>query len=147
MNPQETNEWLSEHWPNARVVDKNWTMERYDYPQEVRDWIKTNWIKINDNNGGTWSEPEYYHMKQEEQKKRKEQERKHHAVENPEEDNGQSFAQNYEKSGLSKGMDELNKKALDVMATGGMDAAVKHMFTDQETGRQLSYGEMRMRYG
>ena len=44
-------------------------------------------------------------------------------------------------------MDELNKKALDVMATGGMDAAVKHMFTDQETGRQLSYGEMRMRYG
>ena len=44
-------------------------------------------------------------------------------------------------------MDDLNKKAMDVMATQGMDAAVKHMFTDQDTGRQLSYGEMRMRYG
>jgi hypothetical protein len=44
-------------------------------------------------------------------------------------------------------MDELNKKAMDVMTTQGMDAVVKHMFTDQDTGRQLSYGEMRMRYG
>ena len=44
-------------------------------------------------------------------------------------------------------MDDVNKKGLDVMATEGMEAAVKHMFTDQETGRTLSYGEMRMRYG
>jgi hypothetical protein len=44
-------------------------------------------------------------------------------------------------------MDELNKKAMDVMTTQGMDAVVKHMFTDQDTGRQLSYGEMRMSYG
>ena len=67
MNPKETNEWLSEHWPNARVVDKNWTMERYDYPQEVRDWIETNWIKINNNNGGTWSEPNYHTKRQQQQ--------------------------------------------------------------------------------
>ena len=44
-------------------------------------------------------------------------------------------------------MDELNKKAMDVMTIQGMDAAVKHMFTDQESGRQLSYAEMRSRYG
>ena len=44
-------------------------------------------------------------------------------------------------------MDEPNKKALDVMANEGTDAAVKHMFTDQESGRQLSYAEMRSRYG
>ena len=44
-------------------------------------------------------------------------------------------------------MDENNKQALDVMKNKGMNAAVKHMFTEQKTGRQLSYGEMRMLYG
>ena len=44
-------------------------------------------------------------------------------------------------------MDDHNKKAADVMKTQGMDAAIQHMFTDQETGRQLTYGEMRARYG
>ena len=44
-------------------------------------------------------------------------------------------------------MDDHNKKAVDVMRTQGMNAAIQHMFTDQETGRQLSYGEMRARYG
>ena len=62
-------------------------------------------------------------------------------------DNGKSFAIKYKDLDLDKGMDDANKKALDVMATKGIDEAVKHMFTDQKTGRQLSYGEMRMRYG
>ena len=44
-------------------------------------------------------------------------------------------------------MDEPNKKAIDVMATEGMEAAVKHMFTDEQSGRQLSYSEMRSRFG
>ena len=44
-------------------------------------------------------------------------------------------------------MDDHNKKAADVMKTQGLDAAIQHMFTDQETGRQLTYGEMRARYG
>jgi hypothetical protein len=44
-------------------------------------------------------------------------------------------------------MDDVNKKAMDVFASQGMDAAIKHMFTDQETGRTLTYGEMRARYG
>ena len=44
-------------------------------------------------------------------------------------------------------MDSNNKQALNVWAEQGEKAAVAHMFTDQETGRQLSYGEMRMRYG
>ena len=55
------------------------------------------------------------------------------------------FVKSY--NGLSAGMDETNKKALDVMKNKGMDEAIKHMFTDQVSGRQLSYGEMRMRYG
>jgi hypothetical protein len=48
---------------------------------------------------------------------------------------------------FANAMDEPNKKALGVMVNEGMDAAVKHMFTDQESGRQLSYAEMRSRYG
>tara|TARA_A100001388_G_scaffold209382_1_gene159862 strand:+ start:57 stop:296 length:240 start_codon:yes stop_codon:yes gene_type:complete len=44
-------------------------------------------------------------------------------------------------------MDDHNKKAVDVMKTKGMSAAIEHMFTDQDTGRQLTYGEMRARYG
>ena len=44
-------------------------------------------------------------------------------------------------------MDDANKKAMDVMQKDGPEAAIKHMFTNQETGRQLSYAEMRSRYG
>ena len=60
---------------------------------------------------------------------------------------GQTFAKKYKKTEFAAMMDDPNKKALDVMANEGMDAAVKHMFTDQESGRQLSYAEMRSRYG
>lgn len=48
---------------------------------------------------------------------------------------------------IYESMDTKNKKALEVMATQGADAAVKHMFTDQDSGCQLSYADMRMRYG
>lgn len=44
-------------------------------------------------------------------------------------------------------MDSNNKKAVDVWEKEGQSAAIKHMFTDQETGRTLSYSEMRSRYG
>jgi len=44
-------------------------------------------------------------------------------------------------------MDDHNKKAMDVLTTKGMNAAIQHMFTDQETGLPLTYGEMRARYG
>ena len=44
-------------------------------------------------------------------------------------------------------MDDHNKKAADVMKAKGMSAAIEHMFTDQDTGRPLTYGEMRARYG
>ena len=44
-------------------------------------------------------------------------------------------------------MDSNNKKAADVLASKGSSEAIKFMFTDQDTGRQLSYAEMRYRYG
>ena len=45
------------------------------------------------------------------------------------------------------GMDEANKTALNVMNEQGPTAFVSHVFKDQDTGRQLSYSEMRSRYG
>ena len=124
--------WLENNWPNVKALDHDWTMERYDYPQYVRNGIAENWIKVNDVNGGTWHEPEYHRLKCAEK----------------------SFAKSYEDSGLSDEdsglsdeMDEINKNALKIMQNEGMEAAVNYMFTDQESGRQLSYGEMRMRYG
>lgn len=45
-------------------------------------------------------------------------------------------------------MDENNKKGMDVLATtNDWDKTAKYMMTDQKTGRQLSYSEMRSRYG
>ena len=63
------------------------------------------------------------------------------------EDDGKAFARSYKQSPLYDQMTDLNKKGLDEMAAEGIDAAVKHMFTDQDTGRKLSYSEMRSRYG
>lgn len=44
-------------------------------------------------------------------------------------------------------MDNHNKKAADIMATGNFKKAVEHMFMDEETGKSLTYAEMRSRYG
>ena len=48
---------------------------------------------------------------------------------------------------ISKNMDSYNKAAFTCLQTKGIDCAVKHMFTDQDTGKTLSYSEMRERYG
>jgi len=45
------------------------------------------------------------------------------------------------------GMDETNKKAAEVLQNQGTKAFIEHVFTDQDTGRKLSYADMRMRYG
>ena len=48
---------------------------------------------------------------------------------------------------VNSGMDEANKTAADVFNTQGKDAFFKHIFTDQDTGRTMSYSEMRSMYG
>lgn len=48
---------------------------------------------------------------------------------------------------INPNMDEANKTAANVFNTQGEKAFLKHIFTDQETGRQISYAEMRYRYG
>ena len=44
-------------------------------------------------------------------------------------------------------MDDTNKKAAQVLQNQGTKAFIEHVFTDQDTGRKLSYAEMRMMYG
>ena len=44
-------------------------------------------------------------------------------------------------------MDPLNQQALTILLSQGTTAAVKHMFTHETDGRQLTYSEMRERYG
>ena len=154
--------WLQENWPNVRALDHDWTMERYDYPQYVRDGIMENWTKVNDNNGGNWYEPVYLETKYgtveaarkaissiDTTKTVDTVDKFQEFVNNVEnkDDDGKSFATAYKDAGLSEGMDDANKKGIDIMEKDGMEAAVKYMFTDQDSGRQLSYGEMRMRYG
>lgn len=62
-------------------------------------------------------------------------------------ESSKKFAKSLQGTGIEKGMDEANRTALQVMANEGSAAAIKHMFTDQNTGRTLSYAEMRMLYG
>jgi hypothetical protein len=54
MDPQL---WLATNFENLETLDRNWTMERYDFPQNVRSWIEENWIKVSDVCGGTYTKP------------------------------------------------------------------------------------------
>jgi hypothetical protein len=44
-------------------------------------------------------------------------------------------------------MDEANKNAIKVAESQGMESFIAHMFTEKDTGRKLSYSEMRYLYG
>lgn len=48
-------------------------------------------------------------------------------------------------------MDKPNREGYDVLISGiekgDTSEFVKHVFTDQDTGKNVSYGEMRARYG
>ena len=48
---------------------------------------------------------------------------------------------------LINNMDVNNKTAANIMNTKGMEAAVEHMFKHPETGKPMSYSEMRYYYG
>lgn len=44
-------------------------------------------------------------------------------------------------------MDEANKEAYNVLTDGTREDFLRHVFTEQGTGRVRSYAEMRMMYG
>ena len=143
MDPKQ---WMNTRWPNCKAVDENWTFARYDYPEIVCQYIRDNWIKVSEEGGGTYNEPTYHrktfpHLYEKENPSETKDEKENAPKE------GQEFAQAYKETKFYEGMDDANKKAVNVMAEEGMEAAVKHMFTDEKSGRQLSYAEMRMRFG
>ena len=48
MDPQT---WLNENKPEiTSIIDGKWVFEQYNYPEEVRKYIKTTWIKKCKNN-------------------------------------------------------------------------------------------------
>lgn len=49
--------------------------------------------------------------------------------------------------GLIKGMDKYNKKAIEVFYTKGKKEFIEHVFKHPETGKRMSYSEMRSFYG
>lgn len=48
---------------------------------------------------------------------------------------------------LINNMDDNNKIASNIMNTKGIGAAIEHMFKHPETGKPMSYSEMRYYYG
>ena len=58
-----------------------------------------------------------------------------------------TFGTGVQNSTCYQGMDTSNKSAIDVMADKGMKAAVDHMFTGEGGRSQLSYSQMRSRFG
>ena len=61
-NPQPP-QWFTQRFPVCVKFDKLWTLDRYDAPPDILPWFDQNWIKINDNNGGTYCEPNYHREK------------------------------------------------------------------------------------
>ena len=166
--------WLQQNWPNCKRLDHDWTMERYDYPQYVRQYIKDNWVKVSDDNGGTYEHPEYFARKNEgffltlgSKVQSKENSSDKFSNNKPfkvvvsphldvrkifqDPDTGVPGERTDDKVKINpsivENMDPANKKVAGIMENEGMKAAVDAMFTDSETGRKLSYAEMRNRYG
>jgi len=42
------------NYPFVELVDVEYTMEKYEFPKEVKEYIINNWKKIDDYNGGTY---------------------------------------------------------------------------------------------
>ena len=61
--------------------------------------------------------------------------------------NGKKFTAFSQQISNVDNMDEANKNAIMVAESQGMESFIAHMFTEKDTGRKLSYSEMRYLYG
>ena len=141
MDPQD---WLNDHNPNlTSIIDAEWVFDQYKYPINVRQYIRNTWFEICSEN-----KCNYFKFKPKSYKTPVEEKNNTEQVTNtPTDNDSKEFACNFKKTVFYKGMDTNNSKAMDVWESKGVEAAVKHMFTDQETGKQLSYSQMRSMYG
>ena len=136
-------EWLKSNFPNCTKLDHDWTMERYDFPDYVRKHIEENWYKISDENGGTYCKTIHSKVKQS---------KISYGLTNKiplEHDTGLKYAKDFKTnySEAYNSMDKNNKHIMDVMESDGTSAAISEMFKHPDSGRTLSYAEMRSFYG
>ena len=61
--------------------------------------------------------------------------------------NGKKFTAFSQQISNVDNMDEANKNAIKVAESQGMESFIAHMFTEKDTGRKMSYSEMRYLYG
>lgn len=55
--------WFHQRFPRCYLVDKNFTFLKYNFPDYVQSYIINNWVKISDDGGGTFCEPNMYKKK------------------------------------------------------------------------------------
>jgi len=60
---------------------------------------------------------------------------------------GQNLSKLAHQIGNIDNMDDANKNAINVGKIQGLEKCIEYMFTEPESGKPMSYGEMRMRYG
>ena len=160
MSDELAKEWLKTKFSNIHNCYVKKTIKRYNwhavsncnkylYPDYVYEYIKNNWVKKNDNNGGTYHEPGYDKKCFEEECRKKQNKNKPQTV--PEiirnkikkEPTGKAHAKLYQQTVFAEAMDDNNKEALKVAAEEGFDAAAKYMMSSAGG----DYARMRSMYG
>ena len=135
--------WVKTKFPNLKVMDIEWTAAKYDFTDNAINYIKTKWIKVNDNNGGTYQEPNYHKLQMAPKKKPDPNKLTREQIAK---EIGKKFKDHPIRSLVEAGvsnMDETNLKAAEVGATQGMQEAAKYMM--ESAGGD--YARMRMMYG
>tara|TARA_Y100000389_G_C17470670_1_gene530363 strand:+ start:5121 stop:5567 length:447 start_codon:yes stop_codon:yes gene_type:complete len=131
--------WMNRHFPSCKKIDIECAEGKYEMPDYVVTWIKNSWKKIDDLNGGTYvlmSLPKPRLVRG--------------CATDPLPDQWLEDVNTTEPINWSinpNNMDKYNKEAFKVLTTEGPDNAFKFMSVDPETGTELSYSEMRARYG
>ena len=142
INPEQL---LKENLSDKLVITA-YDFTEFGIPTEVIEYIQKTWSKTSDDDGGTYTSHKPIPIPKPLLKRGL----------NVTIDNNQQVpftnTIDLEKNDGSKyifydKMNDTNKSAMDVMGSQGMKAAVKHMFTDQRTGKPLTYSEMRSLYG
>ena len=55
--------WFYSRFPKCRLVDKDFTFEKYNFPDFVRSYIINHWIYVGEEGGGTYCDPSKFDKK------------------------------------------------------------------------------------